>query len=106
MHLLAVQIIQFVDESQPGWVRAEFLDAAGLKHRVVEKVPVITDKDLWIDSEYPCSGAIGCKILEAFKDDEGRKVVRISTQVPWGIESSDGISEFTVLAEQVSATAD
>jgi hypothetical protein len=93
LYLLAVQIVRFVDETFPGFVEAEFSDADGLCHKIIEKIPVITDQDLWIDSEYPTATRIACEVLERFENREGQALVRISTQKPWAIESTtDGPS--------------
>jgi hypothetical protein len=57
MPSIQVSIIRFVDEHQPGFVEAEFADANGNLHTLVDKVPVFSLEDLWSDSVYPQPGA-------------------------------------------------
>ena len=37
---LKVKIIEYVDDSQPGWVRCTFTDAYGIEWSVIDKVPI------------------------------------------------------------------
>ena len=39
---LAVQIVRFVDECQPGVVACEFVDADGHLHTLIDKVPIFS----------------------------------------------------------------
>ena len=93
---LAVTILRFVDEHQPGSVECQFADAEGRIHKVVEKIPVVTSADLWRDSAYPQPGIIRCEVLEQWSDAEGKGLVRITTDRPWGVESTEGLTEFVV----------
>lgn len=95
--------VRFVSEDQPGWVECEFVDSAGVRHTLRDKVPVFTADDLWSTSVYPQRGVAACEILERRTDHEGREVVRISTRKPYGIESTEGITDFTVFPSQLAA---
>jgi hypothetical protein len=53
IHELAVQIVRFVDDSFPGWVACEFLDAEGRLHELVDKYPVFSAETLEPHSKYP-----------------------------------------------------
>ncbi|HWZ98086.1 MAG TPA: hypothetical protein VN025_10015 [Candidatus Dormibacteraeota bacterium] len=103
MRLLAVQIVRFLDDHQPGWVECEFVDAEGRKHTILEKVPVVSFDDLERNSNYPCGGVVPCTTIAQWQDEKSRKLARISTADPAAIESKEGLSEFVVLAEQLSA---
>ena len=94
---LAVQIVRFVDESQPGWVEVEFTDAEGRRHTFVDKAPIFTSEFLWVDSSYPKPGEMQCEVLARWRDANGRELARIRT-----LESAEGLSEFVVLSEQLS----
>jgi len=60
-----VQIVRFVDEEpQPGIVEAQFRDAQGEVHSIIDKVPAFTSAYLWSDSNYPQPGFIECRVLE------------------------------------------
>jgi hypothetical protein len=99
---LAVQIVRFANENQPGWVECEFADAEGRKHRVVDKVPIFTTKPLDAGSYYPQSGKIRCTVLAEWRDAGGRELKRVATAQPDDVESTERLSEFVVLATQVS----
>lgn len=98
---LMVQIEHFVDGHFPGFVECAFVDAYGVRHEFVEKVPVVSTSDLRSDSLYPQPGYIGCTIEEVLVDDLGRSLVRVSTDKPWSIEAEAGATRFTVFEEQI-----
>jgi hypothetical protein len=60
-------------------------------HRVVDKVPIFTDKALWSDSEYPQPGTIRCEVLESLPE-----AARITIARPDGLESAQGQAEFVI----------
>ncbi len=98
---MAVQIERFVDEYQPGFVECRLVDAEGHPHLFIEKVPIVSADDLWSNSTYPVAGAIACEIEAEWTDHEGRNLVRVSTEKPWSVESTSGITRFVVLSSQV-----
>lgn len=55
---LAVDIVRFVEDYQPGIVEAEFVDAEGRRHKFIEKVPILSAADLVAESNYPRRGAV------------------------------------------------
>jgi hypothetical protein len=99
---LAVQILRFVDEHQPGFVECEFEDVEGRRHRIIEKIPVLTAERLWSDSDYPVPGTMPCLVLDRRTDARGREVVQITTEYPRHRRCEEGLAEFTVLSSQVS----
>lgn len=99
---LGVRIVRFVDEHQPGWVECEFVDIEGRIHKVVEKIPVVTSADLWRDSAYPQPGIIRCEVLGKWSDAQGKQLARITTDRPWLIESTEGLTEFVVEVTQLT----
>lgn len=104
MPSVAIEITRFVDEYQPGIVECTLVDALGNTHSFVEKAPIVSDKDLWSTSTYPCLGEINCEIEEEWQDDDGRSLVRISTDQPWHVESTNGENKFVVLLSQMVQT--
>src|SRR3954451_14163086 len=101
MPALAVQIVRFVDASQPGFAECEFVDAAARRHTLFDKVPIFSVEMLDADSAHPGPGAADCEVLARWKDDEGRELARVTTSRPFDIESREGVSEFVVLVEQL-----
>ena len=99
---LAVQIVRFVDDYQPGIVECEFTDAADQRHRLIDKAPIFTTATLSADSIYPQPGTVRCSLLRVWQDERGRKLVAISTAEPFSIETGEGLTEFDVLPSQIS----
>jgi hypothetical protein len=98
---LIVRIIRYVDDGFPGWVECEFADVDGRNHTIVDKVPAFTTDVLDSTSSYPRTGRMACKVVEERQDDQGREVVHITTD-PYGIVSTEGLSDFVVLRAQLS----
>jgi hypothetical protein len=44
---IQVQIVEFVDSNQPGWVGCTFRDANSEVHRIIDKIPLFTAANLW-----------------------------------------------------------
>jgi hypothetical protein len=96
---LQVEIVRFVEECQPNIVEARFSDFEGRCHAFVDKSAIFTtDWSLDAASKYPQPGVIRCDVLSRYERPDGREMVRVRTEV----ESSEGLSEFTVLASQFS----
>ena len=106
MPFLRIEIVRFVDEHQPGIVAGEFTDAQGTQHTIIDKVPMIAMTDLWSDSTYPQPGFAACEILDQSQDAQGRRIVQITIDKPWGLQSVDGETQFVVLASQVTDELD
>jgi len=102
MPSLTVEISRFVDEHFPGFVECTLIDAAGTRHTIVDKVPIVTLANLSSTSSYPQPGAVRGEV-EARWDGGGRAFVQFSTARPDGVESTSGLSTFVVFAEQVQA---
>jgi hypothetical protein len=106
VHTLTVVVVRFVDGSFPGWVECELLDAGGRLHRFVDKVPMLMTGEYDADSIYPATDRLRCEILERYRDESGRDLVRISTARPDAIESTLGVTEFTVPSILITAVED
>ena len=101
MDKVVVSIERLVDEHQPGFVECALIDALGNEHLFVEKVPVVTQESLCSNSAYPRLGLVACEVEAQWQETDGRWLVRINTQRPWSIESTEGESTFVVLASKV-----
>ena len=97
---VCVDIVRYVDDSQPGWVEARLRDVSGRDWVFVEKVPVLTETSLSAGSDYPQPGVIACEVVGSWLDESGREVHAIDTARPWGVEAQ-GVSRFEVWAEQL-----
>jgi hypothetical protein len=105
MHAVAVVITRFVDEHQPGFVECTLVDAHGVTHVFVEKVPIVTSKDLRSDSPYPQEGSIACTVLRRFVGSKNEALVEVDTELPWHVESTNGQTVFVVVEHQVVTIA-
>lgn len=101
MVAVAIEIWRFVDDHQPGLVECRLVDADGHIHEFIEKGPVVSDRNLLSDSQYPCAGSIACEVTSEFIDAQGRLLACIDTRLPFGVESSSGETKFVVLLSQL-----
>lgn len=101
MPSLCVQIVRFVDLSQPGWVECRLLDAWDRDWTFMEKVPVVTRESLDATSDYPQEGFIACTVVRSWQDECGRALVTVDTLQPWGVAAVGGETQFEVLASRV-----
>jgi hypothetical protein len=97
---IKVQITRLVDTHQPGFVECQFVDANHRLWSFIEKIPVVTTEELWLDSEYPRIGAIACEVIRRTSDSLG-EILTVDTEHPWGIESTDGVSRFEIRRESL-----
>jgi hypothetical protein len=104
MNAVQVRITAFADNGQPGWVACEMIDANGVIHHFMEKVPVVSNEDLRHDSAFPRDGSIACAVNSIWTDELGRDLSKIDTSQPWGVESKAGITEFVVLSSTIHST--
>lgn len=98
---LKVQIVRYVDDHFPGFVECELIDASGRVHTFAEKGPVVSDEWPGPDDSYPMRGEIRCEILEQWHSPDGRDLLRVTTEQPDHVESTDGVTDFVVLSSQV-----
>ena len=67
------------DAPQPGWVRAEMVDAYGRKWAFFDKPSIFTEALVTAMTPLPLEGVIRCEILGRSTLADGRKVARIYT---------------------------
>ena len=71
----------------------------------IDKVPIFTIELLDAGSDYPKPGMVRCKVLKRWQVQKGLKLVRVSTTSPDGVESTEGLREFTVLAKLIRSVS-
>jgi hypothetical protein len=94
-----VDISRFADASFPGFVECQLVDISDHIWRFLEKVPVVSTEHLTADSAYPRRGVVACEVLS--RQDGDVPMVVIDTGTPWGVDTIDGNSCFTVAPTQV-----
>jgi hypothetical protein len=93
--------VRFVDvEPQPGIAEAQFRDAQGEVHSIIDKIPLFTSADLWSDSHYPQPEFIECRVLERMTGPAGN-LARINIE-PYHFVLTDEKSEFVVSEAELS----
>jgi|SRR5215470_12338190 len=101
MTCLRVDIVGFVDESFPGFVRCAFSDADGNRHTFIEKIPVVTTQDLWNDSIYPQQGSVPCERVECLKGEAERGLVHVTLDVGDSMDQPGYSEQFKVRETQL-----
>lgn len=101
MTCLRVDIIAFVDESFPSFVRCAFIDADGKRHTFIEKVPVVTTQELWSDSTYPQPGVVPLEGIEKLQDGTHRGLARATIGAGYSMDSPGYSAHFIVLESQL-----
>jgi hypothetical protein len=102
MLAIKIRITSFISADQPGFVECKFNDAWNKEHTVQDKVPIVTEKYLDANSDYPQDGVIACEIIKQWMDENGRKILKVSTEKPWAVDTIDGLTEFDILEEQLT----
>jgi hypothetical protein len=97
---LALTILRWVGDYQPGIVACELIDAEGRRHSFVGKLPIwSTDESLNATSKYPQQGGVRCTALARWNDGQ---LLRVSIAEPDDEPSTEGLTEFVVSRAQVS----
>jgi hypothetical protein len=99
---IKIKIISFISDDQPGFVECKFYDAFNNEHIVQEKLPIVTDKYLDTNSEYPQDGIIACKIVKQWEDKNGKTIFTVNTTKPWAVDTIEGLTEFNLFEEQLT----
>ncbi len=86
---------------QPGIVECQLFDAYGNEWTFQDKAAIFVSHDLDADSDYPQPGVIAGEIIKQWQDRNGREIVSIDTERPWGVEAMTGESRFDVLQSQL-----
>jgi hypothetical protein len=99
---IKILITGFIVDHQPGFVECKFYDSLNKEHIVQDKVPIVTDKYLDANSEYPQDGKIACEIVKRCDDANGKKIFTVNTSKPWGVDTIEGLTEFDLFEEQLT----
>ena len=83
MKAIKIQIVKFINTNQPGFVECRFYDAMNKEHIIQDKVPIVTDKLLDVNSEYPQEGVIACEIINQRKNTDEKIIVTVDTSKPF-----------------------
>jgi len=99
---MKIKILRITDYSfYPGYVECIVTDVWGNNHVFNEKIPVVTSKNIDEKSEFPQDGYIRCELLSLWTDDDGNKIITVSTENPDHVETLDEINVFDLLPCQL-----
>lgn len=101
MKFLEVKIVELVDADFPGWVKCVFRDIDNIEWHIVEKAPVVSLENFNSETVLPKDGQVGCEIIGEFVDRNNKRILRIDTSRPWGIEEEGGQTVFDVFEYQI-----
>ena len=93
---LRCEVVAWVSQEFPGWVRVRLVDADGKSWFFVDKVPVFTGGQLSADTRLPAPVHVRCGIV---RHDDDRALV-ISTAPDW-VEAEGGRRLFRVREDQL-----
>ncbi|HEX9997555.1 MAG TPA: hypothetical protein VGB45_10455 [Abditibacterium sp.] len=98
---IKAQIIRCInDESYPIVVECCFEDAHGWIHLFHDKDVIFSSETLDENTRYPLDAIVGCEIVERSDGYQG-VIVRVNTEKPWGIASTQGRKIFDVMRQQL-----
>ena len=99
---ISVLITKYIsDDPQPGIVECQLVDAYGNEWVFQDKTAIFSSLNLDVSSDYPQPGVIACEIIKQWQDVNGREIVTVNTERPWGVETLTGASRFDVLGSQI-----
>ena len=102
MPSIKAEVSRYIDdEPQPGIVECTFVDAFGQSHFFREKTAIVSSEVLLATTVYPVACELSCEIEAEWIDQDGNPLVRICTELPWGIESVTGETRFIVRPAQL-----
>ena len=91
MLAIAVRIVRWVSDDQPGIVDWRF----------IEKLPVVSTLPLDGSSSYPSPGSIACHVVSRGRDGSGREFAEVDTELPRGIAAVEGTTCFQVFVDEL-----
>jgi hypothetical protein len=99
MNYLIVDIFEYSFDCFPGYVLCKFTDVFGKIHYINEKIPVVSDENIWSYNKniiLPQKGYIAGEIINKEND-----TINFSTIKPWDIETTENINIFCVYNNQI-----
>lgn len=98
---LKIQITRFVEHHQPDIIEFSFLDYEQYSHKIIDKIPNITDKNINEDSSYPIEEFILIDILNVEKEN-GKEIYSFQFKESYGLESVEGKTNFKIRKDQIT----
>ncbi len=96
--LVEVEILGVESEDFPVWIECKLTEFDGSEHRIIEKLPVLTEQEL-NTKKLPTTLQIECTVLSIDQEK-----VLIDLSMPLGIQSTEGVQKFVVHSSLYHAT--
>ena len=78
------------------------MDANSEQYLFLEKMPLVTSQSLGPDTTFPQLGFIACEIETTWLDEAGRVLAKVNADIPWGVASSSGATQFVISKTQIA----
>lgn len=98
---LKAEIVAWLDDHQPGFVRCRFADRFGIEWFVDEKLPVVTVAKLWPPFSFPQPAELHVTIVERCLDTSGRPFAVVDLGHPCGLETITGETRIEIFSDQI-----
>jgi len=98
---LRAEIVAWLDDHQPGFVRCRFSDRFGAEWFVDDKLPVVTAADLWPPFPFPQPAKLYVTVVEERLDMSGRPFAVVDLGLPSGLETTTGETRIEVFSDQL-----
>ena len=85
---MEVTVSKIADSTFPVWLECSFKDSDGIEHLIIEKAPVLTSVKI-PENELPSTLKLECNLIDTQEN-------QITIELLHGIESTKGISRFTL----------
>ncbi len=97
---IRAQAIRWISDDFPGFVECRFSDVWGITHLVHEKVPVVTTLSVDARTLLPVDVLLACELISV-RVEGACAVVTVTTEKPWAIDSTAGLSRFELAPDQL-----
>ena len=92
--MVRAEMIRFTDYHDPGWIEVCLVDADGHTHQIVEKEPILTDRNMREETPYPTELWLRAEATEVHHD-------RVQVTFAYGVETTDGRTAIQVSTADV-----
>ncbi|MFN0130542.1 MAG: hypothetical protein ACKV19_28100 [Verrucomicrobiales bacterium] len=92
---IPVEVMRVDVSTYSDWLELRLTDAHGVERLFTEKAPIVTCED---GPDYRNASLAGL-IVEELAAIQGRSIVAVDTEKPWGIESTCDTKRFEVFAD-------
>jgi hypothetical protein len=102
-----VAVVEFLFDSNPNWVGVSFYDSNNQKWMIEDKVSSFTSEFIDRETKLPWLGVVAGTITSIQQCRQNNlMILGIDTQKPWGLESVEGQTQFSIYENQIISPTD